>query len=235
MNDPVFGVVLPIVPGTAHVPDSRVEALIVPVLVNPRDAPAPTSIAAAVFVPLVSAEKATAPPVIVLQPNPVPDVQMRALVAPEQDGIARPEGVVAVSEPRTVLAVWDARLALGRLPVTPVVKGNPVPLASVMVGAVPKTRAPVPVSPVTAAARLALEGVARKVATPVPRPVRPESGAAVAAIVPDPDTPRLAPVPTSIAAVVFVLPVRAEKAVEPPDGTAPPSTMSIPLVAATHR
>ena len=38
------------------------------------------------------------------------------------------------------------------------------------VGDVPKTNAPVPVSPVTAAAKLALLGVAKNVATPVPSP-----------------------------------------------------------------
>src|SRR3989338_8275135 len=41
------------------------------------------------------------------------------------------------------------------------------------VGLVAKTTAPVPVSPVTAAARLAVDGVAKNVATPVPRPETP--------------------------------------------------------------
>jgi hypothetical protein len=70
-----------------------------------------------------------------------------------------------------------------------VVKGNPVQLVSVpeegvpnigvvnvglaSVGDVPKTNAPDPVSPVTAAAKLALDGVARNVATPDPRPATP--------------------------------------------------------------
>src|ERR1700677_2967599 len=83
---------------------------------------------------------------MVLQPNPVPDVQISAFVAPEQDGKANPDGVVAVSAPKTVLAVCDARLALGRLPVTPVDRGSPEPFARVMVGPVPNTAAPVPVS-----------------------------------------------------------------------------------------
>ena len=43
----------------------------------------------------------------------------------------------------------------------------------VKVGVVPNTSAPEPVSSVTAAARLALDGVPRKVATPVPREVMP--------------------------------------------------------------
>jgi hypothetical protein len=42
-----------------------------------------------------------------------------------------------------------------------------------MVGLVPNTSAPEPVSSVTALARLALEGVARNVATPLPRPDTP--------------------------------------------------------------
>jgi len=41
------------------------------------------------------------------------------------------------------------------------------------VGEVPKTKAPLPVSPVTAEAKLAEEGVARKVATPDPSPEIP--------------------------------------------------------------
>lgn len=44
-------------------------------------------------------------------------------------------------------------------------------------------------------------------------PVNPLYGVAVATIVPLPVGPRLAPVPTNMAAVVFVLPVSAEKAV----------------------
>jgi len=75
-------------------------------------------------------------------------------------------------------------LAVGKVPVTPVVKGKPVALVNVAlvgvprigvtsVGLVAKTLAPLPVSSVKAAARFALDGVARKVATPVPRPDTP--------------------------------------------------------------
>jgi hypothetical protein len=75
-------------------------------------------------------------------------------------------------------------LAVGKVPVTPVVKGKPVALVNVAlvgvpntgvtnVGEVANTAEPVPVSSVKAAARLALDGVARKVATPVPRPDTP--------------------------------------------------------------
>jgi hypothetical protein len=75
-------------------------------------------------------------------------------------------------------------LAVGKVPVTPVVKGKPVALVNVAlvgvpntgvtnVGEVAKTAEPVPVSSVKAAARFALDGVARKVATPVPKPDTP--------------------------------------------------------------
>jgi hypothetical protein len=75
-------------------------------------------------------------------------------------------------------------LAVGSVPVTPVVKGKPVALVNVAlvgvprigvtsVGLVAKTLAPLPVSSVKAAARFALDGVARKVATPVPKPDTP--------------------------------------------------------------
>ena len=75
-------------------------------------------------------------------------------------------------------------LAVGSVPVTPVVKGSPVALVRVAlvgvprigvtnVGEVAKTAEPLPVSSVKAEARFALDGVARKVATPVPRPDTP--------------------------------------------------------------
>lgn len=74
--------------------------------------------------------------------------------------------------------------APGRIPVTPVVSGSPVTFVIVPEVGVPsmgvtsegdvaKTTAPVPVSPVTAAAKFAVDGVARKVATPVPNPLTP--------------------------------------------------------------
>lgn len=47
-------------------------------------------------------------------------------------------------------------------------------------------------------------------------PVSPAHGAAVAVIVPEPVTSRVAPLPTTIAAVVFVPLVRLPNALEPP-------------------
>lgn len=69
-------------------------------------------------------------------------------------------------------------------PLTPVLIGSPVQFVSVPdvgvpssgvtnVGLVANTNAPVPVSSVTAEMRLELDGVARKVATPVPSPLIP--------------------------------------------------------------
>jgi hypothetical protein len=88
-------------------------------------------------------------------------------------------------------------------PETPVEIGRPValvntPLVGVpssgvtSVGDVANTKEPVPVSSVTAAARLALEGVARNVATPVARPDTPvEIGRPVAFVrVPEVGVPR---------------------------------------------
>jgi hypothetical protein len=83
-------------------------------------------------------------------------------------------------------------LATGSVPVTPVVSGNPVQLVNVpdegvpkigvvKVGEVANTNKPEPVSFVIADAKLALEGVARNVATPVPKPETPvEIGSPVA-------------------------------------------------------
>ena len=56
---------------------------------------------------------------------------------------------------------------------TPVPVGIPLSTGVVIVGVVPNTNTPVPVSSVTAASKFALEGVARKVATPVPNPLTP--------------------------------------------------------------
>jgi hypothetical protein len=82
------------------------------------------------------------------------------------------------------VAVAVPPFATGSKPVTPVVNGRPVkfvatPLVGVPnagvtnVGLVAKTNDPVPVSSVTADIRFAELGVARKVATPVPRPDTP--------------------------------------------------------------
>ena len=49
----------------------------------------------------------------------------------------------------------------------------PVTVRLLIDGPVPKTNAPLPVSSVTAEARFAEDGVAKKVATPVPRPLTP--------------------------------------------------------------
>jgi hypothetical protein len=54
--------------------------------------------------------------ILVLQLIPVPLVQSRALADVLQDGIARPDGVVAVSAPRIVLAVCVASCALVACP-----------------------------------------------------------------------------------------------------------------------
>jgi len=66
---------------------------------------------------------------------------------------------------------------------TPVPVGSPLMTGVASVGDVPKTTAPVPVPPVTAAAKLADDGVARKVAMPVPNPDTPvEIGRPVALV-----------------------------------------------------
>src|SRR6185312_7566532 len=50
---------------------------------------------------------------MVLQPNPVPLVQMSAFEAPLHEGSERPLGVVAVSAPRTWLAARAVSAELG--------------------------------------------------------------------------------------------------------------------------
>lgn len=102
------------------------------------------------------------------------------------------------------------------------------------VGDVANTRAPVPVSSVTAAIKLALDGVARKVATPVPKPVIPVTGIAVAVIDPLPDVVRLAPVPTTAAIVVLVPLVRALNALDPLPQSEPVPVKSPALLKCAH-
>lgn len=95
-------------------------------------------------------------------------------------------------------------LATGKVPVTPEVKDKPVQLVKVPeagvprtgvtnVGLVANTSEPVPVSSVTAVRKLALVGVAKKAATPVPRPDTPvDTGKPVQLVkVPEAGVPRL--------------------------------------------
>ena len=107
-------------------------------------------------------------------PEPVSFVTAAARLADE--GVARN---VATPEPR---------------PDTPVLIGKPVALVSVAAEGVPrfgvvnagelaKTKEPVPVSSVTAAARFAELGVARNVATPAPRPEMPVATGSPVALV----------------------------------------------------
>jgi len=104
--------------------------------------------------------------------------------------------------------------ATGKVPVTPVDKGRPVQLVKVPLDGVPRagvtnvglvanTNAPLPVSPVTAAAKFALEGVARKVATPVPKPLMPvATGKPVQLVsVPDDGVPNAPPLTTKAPAL----------------------------------
>jgi hypothetical protein len=80
--------------------------------------------------------------------------------------------------------VPEFKFVTGKFPVTPVDKGKPVALVNVAdvgvprigvtnVGEVANTADPVPVSSVKADRKFALLGVAKKVATPVPRPLTP--------------------------------------------------------------
>jgi hypothetical protein len=82
-----------------------------------------------------------------------------------------------------------------------------VPKAGVTsVGDVPNTKAPEPVSPVTVAAKLALDGVAKNVATPVPRPLSPVAiGNPVAFVrVPEAGVPRAGVVKVGDVSVLLV-------------------------------
>jgi hypothetical protein len=199
-------------------------AAIVPDPLVARLAPVPTTIAALELVLALSPENGAAVAVIV----PLPDVAKLAPVPTTIAAVVLVDPVSALNavlppDPQAdpvpdntpeVLTCKHCVLPVTKLKVTPVVK----------LGEVPNTSAPVPVSPVTADAKLALDGVAKNVAIPVPNPEIPASGAAVAVIVPEPVAPREEPVPTSIAAVVLVL------AVSPENGAAVAVIVPLPVV-----
>ena len=69
-----------------------------------------------------------------------------------------------------------------KLPLPGVPNTGEINVALFSVGLVANTADPLPVSSVSAAARFALDGVARKVDTPVPRPVTPLRGALAATV-----------------------------------------------------
>jgi hypothetical protein len=156
------------------------------------------------FVPLV--EATAVPEVKIPTPDGVPENTGLEIVgpvpkttAPVPVDVVTPVPPLATGKVPVTLVVRFAKVvevvpvppfAIGSVPVTPVVKGNPVHEVSVpdvgvpnigvtKVGEVANTFAPVPVSSVKAAAKLAEEGVPKNVATPVPKeviPVPPEAG-----------------------------------------------------------
>ncbi|UOF80688.1 ribonuclease E [Caudoviricetes sp.] len=122
---------------------------------------------------------------------PVPPTEMYSTsVSPTFTASTLPEfvaklGKMFVRAAAAVLALVPP-FAIGRVPVIPVDRGRPVALVRVAevgvprigvtnVGLVANTKAPLPVSSVTAVAKLELEGVARKVAIPAPRPLTPDA------------------------------------------------------------
>jgi hypothetical protein len=93
------------------------------------------------------------------------------------------------------------------LPVNvPAIAPVPVMVGLESVGLVPKTAAPEPVSSVSAPRRFALDGVARNVATPEPKPDTPvEIGRPVALVrVPDAGVPSAGVVSVGLVKVLLV-------------------------------
>lgn len=95
-------------------PDAGIAvAVTLPLPLVAMELPVPTTIAAVVLVALLNPLNGMALAVIaLLQPKPVPLVHFKALDDVEQLGSAKSEGVVAVSAPSTVLAVWFASVAV---------------------------------------------------------------------------------------------------------------------------
>ena len=156
---------------------------------EPREVAFPTEVTAPVKLALV----VTLPAV---RPEAVPEmfVPTNALGVPKA-GVTKVGEVANTAAPLPVSSVKAAaKLALDGVaknvatpvprPLTPVLIGRPVALVRVAevgvpktgvtkVGLVANTNEPEPVSSVIAEAKLALEGVAKRVATPVPKPLTP--------------------------------------------------------------
>ena len=134
----------------------------------------------------------------VATPEPKPEMPVAtgkpvALVSVPDDGVPNAPPLTTGAPAVPTLTAKAVATPVPR-PLTPVLMGRPVALVKVALDGVPRagvtrvglvanTNAPVPVSSVTAAARLALEGVPKKVATPVPKPETPvEMGRSVALV-----------------------------------------------------
>jgi len=182
--------------------------------------------AVAVRVVTVAAAGVVAPTVPLMLIEAVP---VRLVTTPDagvpRAGVTNVGEVAKTSEPVPVSFVMAAaRLALDGVaknaatfvprPLTPVVMGRPVALVRVALEGVPRagvtkvglvanTKAPEPVSSVTAEAKFAELGVARKVATFAPKPLTPvEIGKPVAFVkVPDDGVPSTPPLTTGEPAV----------------------------------
>ena len=196
----------------------RKVATLVPNAVSPVPPLAAARVPARVIVP----EEVIGPPEVV-SPVVPPETATLVTVPP-----LAPDTVDHVPSPRQYVEeeaeVPELRLLTGRLPVTPVERGKPVALVKVAKEGVPKlgvvstgdvakTASPVPVSSVSAAAKLAELGVPRKVATFVPSPLTPvDTGKPVALVrVAKEGTPKLGVVSTgSVAKTASPVPVSSE-------------------------
>jgi hypothetical protein len=107
-------------------------------------------------------------------PDPVSSVKDDARLA--EDGVAKNVAIFAPS-PETPVEIGRlvalAKFAKDGVPIFGVVKTGELNVAVLIVGEFAKTKGPEPVSSVTAVAKLAEVGVAKKVATPVPSPDTP--------------------------------------------------------------
>jgi hypothetical protein len=156
---------------------------------EPKDVALPTEVTAPVKLALVVTLPAVRPEAV-----PVMFVPTKADGVPKA-GVTKVGDVAKTKEPVPVSSVTaEIRFALEGVarkvatpvprPETPVLIGKPVALVKVPLEGVPRagvtrvgllanTKAPDPVSSVTAEAKLADDGVPKKVATPVPKPLTP--------------------------------------------------------------
>ena len=138
-------------------------------------------------------QRGTLPEGLVLLEGPIAAVMQTSRV-PEIVWLPVVLKLVAPATPNTgVTNTIDVLVQAEILPDATVPSTGAVNVGVVMVGAVANTAEPVPVSSVSAARKFALDGVVKKVATPVPKPDTPDAtGKPVQLVnVPDAGVPRV--------------------------------------------
>lgn len=196
------------------------------------------TVAGNVIVITVLPEESASVGVVTVPPPPEQAEPVARQIAPEP--LTAEARAVATPVPRPVMPPTGTAVA-AIVPEPVAASDDPLPTSIAAAVLVPLVRAenagdaPLPQAEPLARqiAPVPETDAARAVATPVPSPLIPLSGADVAPMVPEPLTARVPPEPTTMAAVVFVPLVIALKALLPPPPQALPLARQIAPVPDT--